>query len=285
LEEAKGNKWTIQNSEGGELNEEDKKMIEEKVSKSYQFMEEECIFCHKMSTGFGSNLEHMTKEHGLFIPDIKYLVDIKGLIYYLGKRLSITNMCLWCEKHFHCLEGVQGHMESKSHSKLKDFDDDDEYDDFYDFSSSYKPSEDIESVEQQAKDNISVSEDGMSITFKNSNKKVAHRDMVKYHKQRLRRADERDSVLINKMISNYRMIGWKTATEVQRDNYQKKSHLNIKQKWFMQLGVKHNRLQKHFKDDNELVIETNNIIDEINDEINKESNATENKDSSTKVFL
>ena len=30
---------------------------------------------------------HMTKLHGLFLPDIEYLVDLPGLLGYLGEKV------------------------------------------------------------------------------------------------------------------------------------------------------------------------------------------------------
>jgi len=57
----------------------------------------------------------MTSEHSFFIPDIEYLIDIEGLIKYLGEKISIANVCLYCNergKAFYSLEAVQKHMVS-----------------------------------------------------------------------------------------------------------------------------------------------------------------------------
>lgn len=243
-----------QTENGEELNEEEKKEVEEKIKNSYAFGMEECLFCFKISTSFSSNVKHMTKDHGMFIPDLEYLVDLEGMIYYLGKKLSIGNGCFWCEKHFHSLESAQHHMRDKSHCKLRDFDEDDEFDEFYDFTDSYKNGEDIDDVISSTKKNISVSNDGLYITFKNSNKVVSHRSLTKYHKQKLSAPESRESVLINKMLFNYKMLGWKTATTEQKKIHQQKKHyLNLRQKWYMNLGIKCNRLQKYFKDQNLLI--------------------------------
>ena len=111
----------MKQEEGDEelLEEEEKKMIEEKIKSSYQFGMEECIFCFKISNSFDSNVKHMTKDHGMFLPDLEYLVDLEGIIYYLGKKLSIGHTCLWCERQFNSLESVQHHMKDKGEKKKK----------------------------------------------------------------------------------------------------------------------------------------------------------------------
>lgn len=45
---------------------------------------EECLFCRKISKSLVSNVKHMTAEHNFYIPDVDYLVDMEGLVTYLG---------------------------------------------------------------------------------------------------------------------------------------------------------------------------------------------------------
>ena len=45
---------------------------------------EECLFCSFVSKDLQNNVKHMTTKHSFFIPDIEYLVDLEGLISYLG---------------------------------------------------------------------------------------------------------------------------------------------------------------------------------------------------------
>lgn len=80
----------------------------------------------------------MAKAHGFFIPDIEYLKDLPGLIEYLGQKVSIGYVCLYCNgkgRTFNSMQAVQDHMREVSHCKiLYDESDAGEYDDFYDFS-------------------------------------------------------------------------------------------------------------------------------------------------------
>ena len=56
--------------------------------------EEECLFCSHLSQSLESNVRHMTTAHGFFLPDVEYLVDLSGLIIYLGMYLiTYFGMC------------------------------------------------------------------------------------------------------------------------------------------------------------------------------------------------
>nr|XP_031529645.1 zinc finger protein 622-like [Vicugna pacos] len=97
----------------------------------------DCLFCPHHSSSLMKNVAHMTKVHSFFIPDIEYLSDLKGLIKYLGEKVGVGKICLWCNekgKSFYSTEAVQAHMNDRSHCKL--FTDGDallEFADFYDF--------------------------------------------------------------------------------------------------------------------------------------------------------
>lgn len=49
----------------------------------------DCLFCSHHSRTLMKNVDHMTKVHSFFIPDIEFLVDLKGLIRYLGEGLFL----------------------------------------------------------------------------------------------------------------------------------------------------------------------------------------------------
>lgn len=44
----------------------------------------DCLFCCHHSRSLMKNIGHMTKVHSFFIPDVEFLVDLRGLIRYLG---------------------------------------------------------------------------------------------------------------------------------------------------------------------------------------------------------
>lgn len=45
----------------------------------------DCLFCSHHSKSLMKNLTHMTKVHSFFIPDVEFLVDLRGLVRYLGE--------------------------------------------------------------------------------------------------------------------------------------------------------------------------------------------------------
>lgn len=52
---------------------------------------EECLFCCQVSKTLDGNIDHMTKTHGFFIPDLEYVCDLEGLITYLGKLNNLPH--------------------------------------------------------------------------------------------------------------------------------------------------------------------------------------------------
>jgi pre-60S factor REI1 len=71
---------------------------------------EVCIFCLHPSTTLEENVVHMNSAHGLFIPEREYLTDLRGLIVYLGEKVGVGNVCIYCSKQFTSGEGSRAHM-------------------------------------------------------------------------------------------------------------------------------------------------------------------------------
>jgi len=84
----------------------------------------------------------MSTAHSFFIPDADYLIDISGLISYLGEKIAVGNICIFCNsksREFRSLDATRKHMVDKSHCKIAYDSPDDrlEISDYYDFTSSY----------------------------------------------------------------------------------------------------------------------------------------------------
>ncbi|KAK0527491.1 pre-60S factor rei1 [Tilletia horrida] len=120
-----------------------------------------CLFCTTYSSptpSLDAALEHMQRAHGFFLPEREYLIDLPGLMTYLADKITVGNICLYCNargKSFASLDAVRKHMLDKSHCKLAYTEEDDimELSDFYDFSSSY-PDEDEEEAEWEDMDGV-----------------------------------------------------------------------------------------------------------------------------------
>lgn len=101
-----------------------------------------CLFCPDQSSNLEDNLTHMSTAHSFFIPDADYLIDITGLITYLGEKIAVGNVCIHCNgkgREFRTLDAVRKHMIDKSHCKIA-YDTENErleVSDYYDFTASY----------------------------------------------------------------------------------------------------------------------------------------------------
>lgn len=109
----------------------------------------DCLFCNHRSTDTSSNLEHMSRIHSFFIPDQDILVDLNGLLAYLGEKVAIGNLCLFCPnggKEFGSLAAVRKHMIDKAHCKLAYETEEDriELADFYDYDGEQSEWEDVD---------------------------------------------------------------------------------------------------------------------------------------------
>ncbi|KAG6862276.1 hypothetical protein C0995_015973 [Termitomyces sp. Mi166 len=105
-----------------------------------------CLFCPCETATLEDNLTHMSQAHSFFIPDADYLIDISGLILYLGEKIAVGNVCIFCNdkgREFRSLDAVRKHMIDKSHCKIAYDSADDrlEISDYYDFTTSYPDTE------------------------------------------------------------------------------------------------------------------------------------------------
>ncbi|KNZ80441.1 Zinc finger protein [Termitomyces sp. J132] len=122
---------------------EDERTIDKKIAAARaRLSSNHCLFCSYETTSLEDNLNHMSQVHSFFIPDADYLVDISGLITYLGEKIAVGNVCIFCNdkgREFRTLEAVRKHMIDKSHCKIAYDSANDrlEISDFYDFTSSY----------------------------------------------------------------------------------------------------------------------------------------------------
>jgi hypothetical protein len=84
--------------------------IAAKLADGEQLPPEVCLFCVDPSSNLEENLSHMALAHGLFIPEKEYLTDLRGLIVYLGEKIGVGNVCIYCGKTFNTAEATRAHM-------------------------------------------------------------------------------------------------------------------------------------------------------------------------------
>ncbi|OCF76624.1 pre-60S factor REI1 [Kwoniella mangroviensis CBS 8886] len=173
----------------------------------------DCLFCPANHNSVDDNTRHMAKSHSFFIPDQDILLDLPGLLSYLGEKVAVGNLCLYCPnggREFGSLEAVRKHMVDKAHCKLAYETEEDraELADYYDFAGSNETAdsdwEDLEdnmsevsqenSVEDKIKQKrqISLAPDGLSLMLP-SGRTLGHRSLKVYYSQRLRPVIQHDT--------------------------------------------------------------------------------------------
>ncbi|KAI8073063.1 C2H2 type zinc-finger-domain-containing protein [Gongronella butleri] len=138
-----------------------------------------CIFCHHTSSDFDANLSHMILDHGFFLPDQEYLVDVPGLIAYLAEKVMLDHICIYCndiDRPWKSLGAVRAHMMDKGHCKMAydDSEDPEELLQYYDFGPI--DMDDLSTAEPVVVNGERLLENGA---------RIGHRQRVRYFKQRL----------------------------------------------------------------------------------------------------
>ncbi|KAJ2602055.1 pre-60S factor rei1 [Coemansia sp. RSA 1722] len=245
----------------------------------------DCLFCSHKSGSFEDNMSHMTLAHSLFIPDLEYLVDLRGLVKYLADKLSVANVCLYCNgrgRALQSLDAVRKHMLDKGHTKIAYETEIDvlEISDFYDFSSTYPDAEDHDADEEvdpahralvkvggrHSNADAIEEEDGELVLP--SGARIGHRSLQRYYKQSVPvERPEKDSVVIHKMLTDYShnpqlstqlmqsrqnramvlaMPGGRQAIKDFATFKDKRAHQNYANR----IGIRMNNLQKHYREAN-----------------------------------
>lgn len=188
---------------------EEEQLMQEKISNKIEIPITTCLFCHtKHNASFEdieSNIEHMRLKHGLYIPERKFLVDVEGLIKYLGEKIGLGNVCLCCSYQGKNIEAVREHMLIKRHMRVPYETEDEklEISEFYDFSSTYddvvtsasaneEDWEDVSEDEQSGSDEeeLPISDDnsllhnGHELVLP-SGAIVGHRSLARYYRQNI----------------------------------------------------------------------------------------------------
>ncbi|PVH94304.1 hypothetical protein DM02DRAFT_618718 [Periconia macrospinosa] len=112
----------------------------------------DCLFCNYRSPNFKLNIHHMTRFHGMFLPEQEFLVDSEGLFKYLHSKVHEGFQCLKCQKMLHSAPGIQTHMRDLGHCTIAYETDAElvEIGEFYDFRSSYPDAAEFDAMQEEA---------------------------------------------------------------------------------------------------------------------------------------
>jgi pre-60S factor REI1 len=105
-----------------------------------------CLFCSELSSDLKSNVDHMFKIHGMFVPEKDYLVNLEGLIRYLHAKITGNMECLYCHAIKNTVSGARTHMLDKGHCMIAFGTEEEQIEigQFYDFTSTYSDDEEGE---------------------------------------------------------------------------------------------------------------------------------------------
>lgn len=255
--------------------EEIREAIESKLALAKRLRPEECIFCRQASENFEANMEHMTREHGLYIPDIDFVADLPGIMTYLADKVAVAHCCIYCPaavQPFTSLEAVRKHMVDKGHLKIR-YDDEgmDELADFYDYTEeaadvpsddgdddfediSDEDLEDTVSEDEEFESALIISPDESKLILP-SGKILGHRAHRHAHRQDVhesaserrptRRSEHR--ALTERLSAHYFAMGLVDQSEQQKYKTDQRHHDLDLQKWDVRMGVRANKLQEHFR--------------------------------------
>lgn len=200
--------------------------IHEDAEKEDENMEEEesaeypttrCLFCSENAADVNSNVDHMFKTHGMFIPEKDYLVDLDGLIRYLHAKIVENHECINCHAIRSTAAGIRTHMRDKGHCRIAFESEEEQVEigEFYDFRSTYSDDDEDEEMTDGAggvpvassdadeagweTDDSSIASDGESKAYRGSQpvyqtdyelhlpsgRSVGHRSLAKYYRQNL----------------------------------------------------------------------------------------------------
>ena len=174
------------------------------------FVASRCLFCNADSSTLELNLEHMSKLHGMFIPNQEYLYDVESLLGYLFQIVFQFHACIYCETTKSSVEGVQHHMRDKGHC-MTNFDDDSEFEDFYDFSAPDSETEGAKAIAGGDDEADQIADQRMQATITatshellrlTSGKTLGHHSQSRYYRQHLPTPTKRAEYAQRKAITD-----------------------------------------------------------------------------------
>mmetsp|Transcript_2849 Transcript_2849/g.8697 ORF Transcript_2849/g.8697 Transcript_2849/m.8697 type:complete len:404 (+) Transcript_2849:128-1339(+) len=212
--------------------------MDERIQTAQPIPSTECLFCGAKAPDEEHNVSHMAKTHGFFIHYIESLVNLSALLDYLGEKVGVGYACVLCSKSFTSVASVRRHMSDKNHSHMVN--DDDawfrEYGEFYAWEEEdgeegeeeeegeweEVTGEEREQAIARAKAGESVFETPSGLSTQElstisddtalelvlkSGGRAGHRSMLRYYKQNPRPKETRDSVLLGRVMGQYKLIG------------------------------------------------------------------------------
>ena len=84
----------------GREEEEEEEEEEEVEGEALEITANMSIFDDKIFDTVDACIEYMASKFGFFIPDREFIVDLEGMLIYLGEKVKLGGYCLYCQKQF-----------------------------------------------------------------------------------------------------------------------------------------------------------------------------------------
>ncbi|KXS15805.1 hypothetical protein M427DRAFT_31992 [Gonapodya prolifera JEL478] len=191
--------------------EEIEKIADEKIAAAVRLNPDaDCLFCSHQSGDLEANLEHMSISHTFFIPDIDFISDVRGLVSYLGEKISVGNTCIYCNgkgRQLHTLDAVRKHMVDKGHTKVAYEDGADE-----EISRFYAFPDDDGSEGSGSDEDFAAASNGAELVLPDG-RKIGHRSLRTFYKQNFvgpmmsSGGQGASNLLAAKLAQQYRFLG------------------------------------------------------------------------------
>ncbi|XP_055614150.1 cytoplasmic 60S subunit biogenesis factor ZNF622 [Uranotaenia lowii] len=216
----------------------------------------DCLFCQNHSEDLIKNIKHMSVAHSFFIPDAEFCIDVEGLLNYLAEKVCRDYICIWCNEKgrtFYSLDAVRNHMVEKGHCKmLHEGAALAEYVDFYDYSTSYPDHDEKMDIDEEIEGPPVLDGEDFQMVLP-SGAIIGHRSLLRYYKQKINpnRAVvvKKSTQRLHKVLAEYRSLGWTSTQQEAVARNARDMHAMKRQqaKLMQQVGVKANKMQKHFR--------------------------------------
>lgn len=142
-----------------------------------------CLFCPHASPDIDSNIQHMSKSHNFFIPDLDHLIDVETFLAFLNTIISEFHECLFCGTARSNKWAIQGHMKSKGHCRIDLDDEYEEWDAFWDYPSSEDGEEEDQEAESSEDEGVTKRVDGDNELHLPTGKTLGHRSHARQFRQ------------------------------------------------------------------------------------------------------
>ena len=206
------------------------------------------------------------------------MTDLESLLLYLGVKIGIGHVCLWCDgrgrEAYGSTQAVQQHMQAKGHCKLRwdinDETDEFPFEEFYDFdqqdqSMGMDTDSKDEDLTQETTNTqltqtttkrhvVELADDGELVL--NDGSRIGHRDYHTYYRQRYRDSHTRTPVAVLRGIKQ-RYMALSTTSSIRMGRPVTNKHVQSNQRHVQKLQQKqrqryerrsHQVLGKYFRD-------------------------------------